>query len=68
MKFKNIGTIAAATVATIVASIGMGGCQGRKMSNMEPLGETVEVVIDTPDTASTGVDLHPDRDLIDSIR
>lgn len=68
MKYKNTGTIAAAVVATIVVSICLGSCQGRKMSNMEPLGETVEVVIDTPDTAVSAIDLHPDSYLIDSIR
>lgn len=50
MRFKSNKTIAAATVATIVISISvltLTGCQGRKMSNMEPTGETVEVEINT---------------------
>lgn len=45
MNLKNKRAIAAAMVATIVASICVGGCKGRKMSNMEPTGDTVEVVI-----------------------
>lgn len=43
-------TIAAAMVATIVISVCaviLTGCKGRKMTNMEPTGETVEVVIDS---------------------
>lgn len=51
MRFKSNKTIAAAIVATIVISISaltLTGCQGRKMSNMEPTGETVEVEINTP--------------------
>lgn len=37
-------TIAAAMVATIVISISMlTACEGRKMTNMVPTGETVEV-------------------------
>lgn len=39
-------TIAAALmVATIVVSLLCASCEGRKMSNMTPTGETVEVVI-----------------------
>lgn len=51
MKYRKILTIAAALVATIVISAGMQSCQGRKMSNMEPKGETVEVDIPTPVSA-----------------
>lgn len=48
MKLNISKTIAAAAwVATIVACFMAVGCQGRKMSNMEPKGETVDVVIQT---------------------
>lgn len=47
MGTTHLKTIAAAFAATIVASIGLCSCEGRKMSNMEPNGETVEVVVDT---------------------
>lgn len=52
MKIFSLSTIAATTVATIVVSLSLVSCQGRKMSNMEPLGETVEVVIDRPDSTA----------------
>lgn len=46
MGFDGIKTIAAAMVATIVVSaLMLTSCKGRKMSNMEPVGETVEVVM-----------------------
>lgn len=46
-------TIAAAAVATIVVSATLlAGCKGRKMSNMEPTGETVEVVISNPNDSA----------------
>ena len=41
---------AASLVATIVASCTLCSCKGRKMSNMEPLHDTVEVVIASPDS------------------
>lgn len=37
--------IAAAVVATILVSFLLGACQGRKMSNMTPTGDTVEVEV-----------------------
>ena len=49
MKKTHIPTVAAALAATIVVSLLLSSCQGRKMSNMEPTGETVEVVVN-PDT------------------
>ncbi len=49
----NKKTIAAAAVATIVISLTiLTSCEGRKMSNMQPTGETVEVDLSTQ--------LHPD--------
>lgn len=53
MKFRNTLTIAAATVATIVVSIALPSCQGRRMDNMVPTGETVKVVIAEPAVADT---------------
>ena len=63
MRISYSKTIAAAAVATIVISIPLlTGCQGRKMTNMEPTGDTVEVVIsaqndiaplERPDTTET---------------
>ncbi|MDE7180737.1 MAG: hypothetical protein K2N88_06025 [Muribaculaceae bacterium] len=44
----SLKTIAAAVVATIVVSISLTSCEGRRMSNMEPNGETVDVVIEKP--------------------
>ncbi len=45
-----------AIAATFVAAIAFPGilasCQGRKMSNMQPAGDTVEVVISSPDSES----------------
>lgn len=32
-------------VATIVVSASLCSCEGRKMSNMEPTGDTVEVMV-----------------------
>lgn len=57
MNLKNKKAIAAAMVATIAASICLGACKGRKMSNMEPTGETVEVVISSPDEGDTATNL-----------
>lgn len=52
MKFNYRKSIAAAaSTATIAASFLLVSCEGRKMSNMEPTGETVEVVINDADTA-----------------
>ncbi len=53
MKYKNILTIAATAVATIVVSIALPSCQGRTMENMKPTGETVEVVINEPATVDS---------------
>lgn len=44
---------AAACAATIVVSmISLTGCEGRRMSNMQPNGETVEVEVSVNDTAA----------------
>lgn len=40
-------------VVPAMAALMLGACQGRKMSNMEPTGDTVEVVINQPDTATS---------------
>lgn len=42
-------------VATIVASFSLASCEGRKMSNMKPTGDTVEVVVSTPETAPDSI-------------
>ncbi|MCM1369234.1 MAG: hypothetical protein NC204_02560 [Candidatus Amulumruptor caecigallinarius] len=45
--------IAAASVATIaLLSMPLASCKGRTMENMEPTGDTVEVVIEKPDTTA----------------
>lgn len=49
MKKYSFKAIAAALVATIVVSISLTSCEGRKMSNMQPTGETVEVIIERPE-------------------
>lgn len=56
MKYRAIRTIAAASVATIVVSICLTSCEGRRMSNMVPAGETVEVEIEP---ASSAPDAFP---------
>lgn len=57
---NNLKAIAAATVAAIAFSGILLSCQGRKMSNMEPTGDTVEVVISAPDAAADTVTTAPD--------
>lgn len=57
MKKNNRKAIAAAMVATIAVSFTLTGCEGRKMSNMTPDGETVEVVIDEPQADSTSLNI-----------
>lgn len=44
-KKTGIATILFATV--LLSAIGMSSCEGRKMSNMEPTGDTVEVIVDS---------------------
>ena len=54
MTIKKRNAIAAAlTVATIAVSFSLASCQGRRMSDMEPKGETVEVSVDTPETVDS---------------
>ncbi len=48
-------TVAAAVAATIVFSVSLTSCQGRKMDNMEPKGETVEVDISTAKEADSAM-------------
>lgn len=50
--FKKLA-IAAASVATIVVFTSLPSCKGRKMSNMEPTGDTVEVVIQQTDATDS---------------
>lgn len=45
MKKINIKRIAVAIVATILVSITLASCEGRKMSNMQPTGDTVELEV-----------------------
>lgn len=47
---KTKAIAAAALAATIVASFSAVSCQGRKMSNMVPKGETIEVYVADTDT------------------
>lgn len=54
-KHKSNAIAAAVMVATIVVSSMFVSCEGRKMSNMKPTGETVEVVINEADTSSAPV-------------
>lgn len=55
MKLNNPKAVAAILpgVATIVASIFMTSCEGRRMSNMVPTGDTVEVIIEQPQEVDT---------------
>ena len=57
MKIFKAKTIAVASAATIVVSImALTSCEGRRMSNMKPTGETVDVVVnDTPGVAGLEV-------------
>lgn len=48
----NYKTIAATAVATIVISISLCSCEGRKMSNSQPKGETIEVEIACQDDSA----------------
>lgn len=50
MNQHKVKVIAARMLATIAVFITLTSCEGRKMSNMEPTGETVEVVVGTDTT------------------
>lgn len=60
MNIKNNLKGIAASVAAILFSCLLSSCQGRKMTNMQPTGDTVEVEIAAPDmpadTAVTAAD------------
>ena len=57
MKFNNRFAIAATMiVASMAASCLLSSCEGRKMSNMKPKGETVEVVVDPAPTTDQSVE------------
>lgn len=47
MKTYTYKAIAATLVAAFAISILLSSCEGRKMSNMTPNGETVEVVVES---------------------
>lgn len=47
MRILNIKTVVTASVVATVVCI-LASCKGRTMDNMEPTGETVDVVIETP--------------------
>ena len=46
---------------------GLAGCKGRTTDNVEPTGDTIEVVIDAPDTAEVANYDHQVVTLPDSI-
>ncbi|MDE6537219.1 MAG: hypothetical protein K2M13_04190 [Muribaculaceae bacterium] len=46
MKITTIKAVAATFVAATAVLSGLTSCKGRTMDNMEPTGDTVEVVID----------------------
>lgn len=52
---------AATSVAAVVIAVCLSSCQGRTMKNMEPKGETVEVVISPePETAADSLSAPAD--------
>lgn len=53
MNIRNKKTIAVAAAMAMVIVSGLSSCKGRTMENMEPTGDTVEVVIETPETDTT---------------
>ncbi len=56
MTKKTYKKAAATSVAAVVIAVSLCSCQGRTMKNMEPKGETVEVVISPePETAGDSV-------------
>lgn len=46
-------TAAAIIVAAAVALVGLDSCKGRTINNVEPTGDTVEVVIDSSTVADS---------------
>ena len=54
---------AATSVAAVVIAVCLSSCQGRTMKNMEPKGETVEVVI-SPEPETGGDSLSAPADTI----
>lgn len=60
MKTHSNKAIVAAIAATVAASFMFTGCEGRKMSNMTPDGETVEVIIGEPDADSPQTQIADD--------
>lgn len=48
MKKFSYKAAAATYVAATAMLIGMSACKGRTMDNVEPTGETIEVMIDNP--------------------
>ena len=50
---KKMNKAAAATLVVATAMLsGMVSCKGRTMENMEPTGDTVEVVVNTADSVA----------------
>lgn len=49
-RLPNHAVVAASVVATTVVLLTAGGCKGRTMENMEPTGDTVELIVNTPDS------------------
>ncbi|MDE5869209.1 MAG: hypothetical protein K2H18_03165 [Muribaculaceae bacterium] len=56
MKRNNRKVTAATVVAAVAVLICLGSCKGRTTENVEPTGDTVEVVIDRPHSAEAIAD------------
>lgn len=54
-------------MAIAMLATGLTGCKGRTTDNVEPTGDTIEVVIDAPDTAEVANYDHQVVTLPDSI-
>ena len=54
-KYLNKAT-ATASVVAVAMLLSLGSCKGRTMDNMEPTGETIEVVIGQEDSDETAAD------------
>lgn len=54
-KYHDKATATAFAVA-VAMLVSMGSCKGRTMDNMEPTGETIEVVIGQEDSVETPAD------------
>ena len=54
-KYQNKAT-ATAFVVAVAMLISLGSCKGRTMDNMEPTGETIEVVVEQEDAYDAPAD------------